>query len=83
VLIYCVRAYLFDADILLRSQSVPVDVPNEFAQSRTNFVHLGEGIICLVMSVVLPQYDEFRIFVATFKVSRAQLRKIPGLYSRK
>ena len=52
VLIYCVRAYLFDADILLRSRSVPVDVPNEFAQSRTNFVHLGEGIICLVMSVV-------------------------------
>ena len=59
-------------------QSVPilVDISPEFAYCRPNFVHLGDRIICVVMAIVVAEFEELRVFVATFQVSRVNRRSI-------
>ena len=59
-------------------QSVPilVDISPEFAYCCPNFVHLGDGIICVVMAIVVAEFEELHVFVATFQVSRVNRRSI-------
>nr|POF12013.1 hypothetical protein CFP56_47270 [Quercus suber] len=73
----CLRAYfLHYAYGHCQSVPIPVDIPPEFAYCRPNFFHLGDGIICVVMAVVVAEFEELRIFVATFQVSRVNRQSI-------
>lgn len=73
----CLRAYFLHYSYgHCQSVPIPADIPPEFAYCRPNFVHLGDGIICVVMAIVVAEFEELRIFVATFQVSRVNRRSI-------
>ncbi|KAL0000140.1 hypothetical protein SO802_019742 [Lithocarpus litseifolius] len=73
----CLRAYfLHFTDGHCQSVPIPVNIPPEFSCCRPNFVHLGDGIICVVMAIVVAEFEELRIFVATFQVSRVNRQRI-------